>query len=85
MKRVLIASLAVGLLVAVATMAQVSNPAGAPNGRGRAEVLDRLSPDQKAKATFAFDSPERLHWAFVPLQDTKKKLPLRKGLPHLTS
>jgi len=34
--------------------------------------LNSLTPEQKAKTTFAFDDAERVNWAFVPLE--------RKGL-----
>jgi hypothetical protein len=43
------------------------------------KFVDGLTPEQKGKATFAYDSPERLRWFFVPHQDQQKK-PLRKGL-----
>ncbi len=35
--------------------------------------LAALEPEQKAKATFAFDAPERLNWHFIPRE--------RQGLP----
>jgi hypothetical protein len=44
------------------------------------KFLASLTDDQKAKATFDFDSKERTNWHFVPLQD-KEKRPTRKGLP----
>jgi hypothetical protein len=40
--------------------------------------LGLLSPEQKAKAAFAFDDKERFNWHFVPLE--KDKQPTRKGL-----
>lgn len=41
--------------------------------------LDGLAAEQRVKATFPFDSPEREKWAFVPLQDGDKR-PTRRGL-----
>jgi hypothetical protein len=79
MKRILVGSLALGLMAAVATVAQVTNPTGTRMVDAAKKFLDGLTAEQKAKAAFAYDSPERLHWAFVPLQDAQKQ-PLRKGL-----
>ena len=39
----------------------------------------RSRPSRKPRPCFPVDSPERLHWAFVPLQDAQKR-PTRKGL-----
>src|SRR5262245_32176954 len=30
--------------------------------------LNSLTPEQRQKATFAFDSDERLHWNFIPIE-----------------
>ena len=35
--------------------------------------LDSLSPEQKTKATFAFDSDERLRWHFIPNETFPRK------------
>jgi hypothetical protein len=77
--RLLLAPLALALLAAVATIAQVKSPAGSRMVGAAAKFLDSLTAEQKAQASFPFDSPERLKWAFVPLQDAQKK-PTRKGL-----
>lgn len=77
--RLMLAPAALVLLAAVATIAQVSNPAGTRMVAAAQKLLDGLTADQKAKAAFPFDSPERLKWAFVPLQDAQKR-PTRKGL-----
>src|SRR6185437_359164 len=42
--------------------------------------LASLTPEQKAKATFAFDDAERVNWAFVP--QARKGLPLREMEPY---
>jgi hypothetical protein len=42
--------------------------------------LASLNPEQKIKATFAFDDPERVRWFYVPIE--RKGLPLREMSPH---
>ena len=42
--------------------------------------LNSLTPEQRAKATFAFDDAERVNWAFVPLE--RKGLTLRDMTPY---
>jgi hypothetical protein len=62
----------------------VSREADATAGSRMTDAAERflasLSPEQKARAVFAFDDKERTNWNFVPLQDAKKR-PTRKGLP----
>ena len=77
--RLLMAPAALALLIVVATVAQVTSPAGTRITDAAVKFVDSLTAEQKAKAMFPVDSPERLHWAFVPLQDAKKQ-PTRKGL-----
>jgi hypothetical protein len=47
--------------------------AGSQMATAAGRVLASLDKDQLAKATFPFDSPERLNWHFIPRE--------RKGLP----
>src|ERR1700756_2467064 len=42
--------------------------------------LAALSPEQRAKATFAFNDDERLNWHFIPKE--RKGLPLREMSPY---
>jgi Protein of unknown function (DUF3500) len=77
--RLLIAPAALVALAGVAYVAQVATPAGTNMVAAAAKYLDALTPEQKAKGAYPFDSPERLKWAFVPLQDAEKR-PTRKGL-----
>ncbi len=74
--------LAAALLAALAGVAHVSQRADTP-GRKMADAaqafLASLQDEQKTKATFPFDSPERTNWWFVPREKDKK--PIRKGLP----
>jgi Protein of unknown function (DUF3500) len=64
MKRLVIAAALVLLGVGGLTLASqrsASAMAGAAN-----KWLAALSPEQRQKAVFAFDSDERLHWHFIP-------------------
>lgn len=75
--------LAVAVLAAVAGLAYVAQqaePSGAKMAGAAAAFLETLTPEQKARATFAFDDKERLNWHFVPLQDKQRKY-TRNGLP----
>jgi hypothetical protein len=42
-------------------------------GRAARELLAALDPDQRTRLSFAFDSPERANWHYVPIE--------RRGLP----
>jgi hypothetical protein len=42
--------------------------------------LAALSSEQHARATFAFDDPQRTHWSYVPM--ARQGLPLREMLPY---
>src|SRR6267154_622566 len=42
--------------------------------------LASLSPEERAKATFPFDDPERCKWFYVPIE--RKGLPLREMSPY---
>jgi hypothetical protein len=43
-------------------------------------LLVALSPEQRARAAFAFENPERVNWFFVPIE--RKGLPLREMSPY---
>ena len=78
--RVMLAGLLVGMLAGLAYVAQQAEPAGAKMVAAANRFLDSLSKEQRARATFDFDSKERTTWHFIPLQDKDKKS-TRKGLP----
>jgi hypothetical protein len=61
------------LCCAFAALVYAATPPDAEVRAAAAKWLASLSADQKAKACFAFDDSERVHWAYVP-QD-------RRGLP----
>src|SRR5258708_8610271 len=73
-----IAALAIAL-GGVAYFAEEQKSTGARMTDAAQKFLDALAPEQKAKATFAFDDKERTNWIYVPVQD-KEKRPGRKGL-----
>jgi hypothetical protein len=76
--RALLTVAAMALLAGVAYVGQKAEPAGARMTRAADKLIGSLSADQKAKAVFDFDSPERTRWFFTPQQREGK--PLRKGL-----
>jgi hypothetical protein len=80
LSRVLLALAMVLLLSGLAYVSQRTDPAASRMAAAAQKFLDSLTPEQKQKATFDFDHPERTNWEFVPMQD-KDKRPLRKGLP----
>ncbi len=80
LRRIALSLATLGILAGVGLLAQERQPAGAKMATAADAFLGTLNPEQKAAATFAFDSPERVHWHFVPRQDKNKKS-IRKGLP----
>jgi len=73
------AAVCLAALSGVVIVAQATNTAGAKMAVAANAFVGSLTAEQKAKACFPFDSPERENWHFVPLQDKDKK-PTRKGL-----
>lgn len=68
-------------VLAVAGVALVANqapPAGTKQADAAKAFLGTLTEEQKKKATFEFDSPERSKWFFTPQQE--KKTFTRKGV-----
>ena len=73
---------AAGIAAGLATAALFADAAAPPAARmadAAAKILASLPADLRAQAKFDFDSPERVNWHFVPLQDKERK-PTRKGL-----
>jgi Protein of unknown function (DUF3500) len=73
MKRPSLRLLPVLLAVAAITVAYERTKASAAMASAANDFLSLLTPEQKAKATYAFDDKQRLDWHFVPRE--------RKGLP----
>ena len=69
--RVLLAASCVAALVTVAVIA-ADRSAGAMRGAASA-FLASLTPEQRANATFDFDSAERTRWNFIPPQAFPRK------------
>jgi hypothetical protein len=78
--RILLALGALSLAAGVAWVAQQTEPPGVAMTAAAQQFLGTLSAEQKAKATFPFDSKERTRWFFTPQQDRNRKA-TRKGLP----
>jgi hypothetical protein len=78
--RIMLAVVVVGALAGLAYVAQQAEPAGVKMVTAANKFLDSLSKEQRARATFDFDSKERTNWHFIPLQDKERKS-TRKGLP----
>ena len=77
--RVLLALVMVLSLSGIAYVSQRPDPPAARMAVAAQKFLDSLTAEQKKRATFTFDDPERTNWEFVPMQD-KDKRPTRKGL-----
>lgn len=77
--RALAAVAVVAILVGVAYVAQDNATTGSRMTDAAQKLLATLTPEQKAKCSFAFDDKERTNWIFVPMQD-KDRRPTRKGL-----
>lgn len=69
---------AVIALAGVALVANQSPPPGAKQSDAAKKFLGTLTEEQRKKATFEFDSPERTKWFFTPQQE--KKTFTRKGV-----
>jgi len=70
---------ALALLFAAVVIGADSNNSGDKMVVAADKFIKALSSEQRTKGVFGFDSPERINWHFVPLQD-KQKNPTRKGL-----
>jgi hypothetical protein len=70
---VILTAVIVCLAVAAMVQARARAKAAEAMAANAKNFLDALAPDQRAKATFAFDDAERLNWHIIPRP--------RKGLP----
>jgi hypothetical protein len=78
--RILLALVFLFLMGGLAWVAQQAESAGTAMTAAAQKFLDTLPDEQKARATFPFDSKERTRWFFTPQQDRDRKA-TRKGLP----
>jgi Protein of unknown function (DUF3500) len=79
LSRIMLAVPLVGVFTGVAYVSQRTDAPATKLAIVAQKFIDTLTPDQKKQTLFPFDSPERINWNFVPLQDKSKK-PTRKGL-----
>jgi hypothetical protein len=77
--RLLLAMGLVAFLSGLAYISQANESAAIRMARAAENLLARLSPEQRARATFPFEDNERLKWHFIPLQNNNKT-PRRKGI-----
>jgi hypothetical protein len=77
--RLALVVVAVSAVAAVALVANQAPPTGAKMADAATKFLATLTPEQKAKAAFAFDDPQREKWFFTP-QQNKQRQPTRKGV-----
>lgn len=81
MKRLRTLPLAAAVAIGFATLALVGQPdapTGARMSAAATQFLTALSPEQQAKAKYAFDDKNRIAWFFTP-QQTKDKKSTRIG------
>ena len=77
--RILLAAAVFMSLAGLAFVAQQIEAPGTQMVTAAQTFQSSMTAEQKAQASFAFDSKERTNWNFVPLQDKNRK-PTRKGL-----
>src|SRR5262245_18505720 len=51
----------------------LGGPSPAAMASAAERFLESLTPDQRQRATFAFDSDERTHWHFIPTEAFPRK------------
>lgn len=78
--RFALALVMLGAVAGLAYVGQESESAGGAQVQAAQAFLGSLTPEQKEKATFAFDNKERFNWNFTPQQDAERRA-TRKGLP----
>jgi hypothetical protein len=74
-RKLVVASFVAASMVAVLVAAKSGEerPSGLRMGDAAKDFLAKLSPEQRAQATFRYDDPERLNWHYIPRP--------RKGIP----
>ncbi len=78
LKSLVLALIVLVALAGVAYVSQQAEPHGVQMTAAAQKLVDSLTPAQKEKILFPFDSPERTNWYFVPREKDGK--PIRKGL-----
>jgi hypothetical protein len=78
--RIALALAALVLVAGLGYVAQTGIVSGQDTVAAAQTFLGSLDKDQKAKAVYPFESPERTNWHFIPIEDKATGKPLRKGL-----
>jgi hypothetical protein len=78
--RIALALIALVMVAGLGYVAQRDEASGPDTVAAAQSFLESIGSDQKTKAVFPFDSPERTNWQFVPVEDKATGKPLRKGL-----
>src|SRR5258708_11613228 len=76
--RMALAVVALALVAGLGYVAQQGDSSGTNMVAAAEQFLGTLSEEQKSKAVFPFNSPERTNWEFVPVE--QKGVPTRKGV-----
>lgn len=69
----------VAIVGGAALVAQTARTPGGEMAAAANAMLNSLTPEQKQKASFAYDDPHRTAWFFTPQQNAQRQ-PTRKGL-----
>jgi Protein of unknown function (DUF3500) len=80
LSRMLMAVTVLGIVAGVAYVGQRGESPGVNMVAAADRLMGSLTAEQKAKAAFDYDSPERTRWFFTPQQDAQRRA-TRKGLP----
>lgn len=78
-RRLLLGAVILGCFATLAVIGREAEPSTNRMTTSAEKFVALMTPEQKTKALFPFESKERINWNFVPLQD-KEKNPTRKGL-----
>jgi Protein of unknown function (DUF3500) len=76
--RMALAVVALALVAGLGYVAQQGDSSGTNMVAAAQQFLGTLNEEQKGKAVYPFDSPERTNWEFVPVE--QKGVPTRKGV-----
>src|SRR5262245_40583819 len=75
-----LALIAAVLVIFTGTAIVASQKSAANMAKAATQFLDSLTPDQKARVSFPFDSEERLRWHFIPNEMFPRKVLMIKDM-----
>jgi uncharacterized protein DUF3500 len=77
------------IVLSTAALSVATAPSAATMAAAATKLLESLTPEQRQRATFPFDGPERTHWHFVPVETfprngltIKEMSPAQRELAH---